>query len=172
MPAAFSEVLPLMMGFALPILDSKGAKNDLDGFTDFNGGRIRNEFVRCTVFADGFHEDLWEALFVLERFNTGIIRATSTKELGKVRIGADGVDGTLDGVGAKFLMTAFGVDGRVWGFVCLADVGAGDWTLSTILGGILECSLDSLGIVPKEIFAERGIVDGFSVENNSRIAIT
>ena len=51
-----SEILMLVLGFALPVINDEGAKDFDDSFGDFDSGTVGNELVHSSPFADDIFE--------------------------------------------------------------------------------------------------------------------
>ena len=163
LPHAFSEVLVLIVGFTLPVVDVKGAEYIEDALADFDAGAVTDEFVHGTAFADDILKGVDKLSFGLEGVNVSDKGMAADEKLGS--FDATGVDGGgvgINRVGGNRFMATEDVAGGERGAVGIADVGAGE-NVAVILGGRSKGLLDTVFGAIEEARAEAivgGAVDG------------
>ena len=135
LPHAFSEVLVLIVGFTLPVVDVKGAEYIEDALADFDAGAVTDEFVHGTAFADDILKGVDKLSFGLEGVNVSDKGMAADEKLGS--FDATGVDGGgvgINRVGGNRFMATEDVAGGERGAVGIADVGARENRLKALTG--------------------------------------
>ena len=93
------EVLMLVLGFALPVINDEGAKDFDDSFGDFDSGTVGNELVHSSPFADDIFECVYKLFLGMHSVNINDKGFTTNEDLGHLHpISADSSGGSKNGV--------------------------------------------------------------------------
>jgi hypothetical protein len=157
LPLSFSVVLVLVLGFTLPVFDDEGTQDIKNSFTGFNGNTITDEFVHSTALTNIILEGTDE---LIHGFHTIYVdnMGVSTDEDLRVFVITKCRHRAGDGVGGNRFVTAVNVEGRERGFVGVTYVGSQLRSGTAVLGGMVVCLANKVGIFPEEELLERGKV--------------
>jgi hypothetical protein len=139
LPHLLCEVLILVVGLRLEVLNSKNVENINDMLTDLSLGTITDEHVHGAILANMVHEG-GHKLFVrgAQAFGACESRLPPHKELGNNRAIVRGRNWAIDGVGGNWFIAPQDVKGWIGCLASMVQLGTLNGTKTTKLGSSLE----------------------------------
>ena len=142
----------LVVRLRLPIRNEESTKNVQHFITDFNLGTVTDEFIHCSMFANGILKCVDKLLGGLHAINSSVERVETNINLTNSRtiIHSRGI--RKEGISCNWFIPAGYIscrkDGFIGLFICLMG------NMSTPLCSILKSMFDNFSGMPEHVWSE------------------